>query len=52
MTRTTRPIASSSVVTTSRIDSETTLVVSNAMSILRPGGNRVESRSIAAVTSR
>ena len=38
MTSTTRPIASASVVTTSRIDSDTTVVVSNATSIFSPGG--------------
>ena len=52
MTSTTSPIASSSVVTTSRIDSETTVVVSNATSIFSPGGNRCDSRSSSAVTSR
>ena len=44
MTSTTSPIASSSVVTTSRIDSETTVVVSKAISIFRPGGKRCDSR--------
>src|SRR5262245_11189555 len=38
ITSTTSPIAMRSVVTTSRIDSETTVVVSNAMSIFSPGG--------------
>ena len=52
MTRTTRPIASSSVVTTSRIDSATTVVVSKATSIFSPGGKRCDSRSISASTSR
>ena len=52
MTRTTSPIASASVVTTSRIDSETTLVVSKAISTFRPGGNRFDKRTISALTSR
>ena len=39
MTRTTSPIASSSVVTTSRIDSETTVVVSNATRSSAPAGS-------------
>ena len=52
MTRTTSPIASSSVVTTSRIDSATTVVVSNATSIFSPGGKRCDSRAISALTSR
>jgi hypothetical protein len=38
ITRTTSPIASASVTTTSRIDSETTVVVSKATSIFNPGG--------------
>jgi hypothetical protein len=52
MTRTTRPMASISVVTTSRIDSDTTVVVSNAISTWSPGGKRRDSRSISALTSR
>src|SRR5438046_3835703 len=52
MTSTTRPIASASVVTTSRIDSETTLVVSNATSTLSPGGKRADSLLSSASTSR
>ena len=52
ITRTTSAIASSSVVMTSRIDSATTVVVSNATSTFSPGGNRLDSRSISAVTSR
>ena len=52
MTSTTSAIASSSVVTTSRIDSATTVVVSKATSIFSPGGKRCDSRSISASTSR
>ena len=44
ITRTTRPIASSSVVATSRIDSDTTDVVSNATSTFSPGGKRADKR--------
>ena len=39
MTRTTRPMASISVVTTSRIDSDTTVVVSNAILTWSPAEN-------------
>ena len=52
MTRMTSPIASSSVVMTSLIDSDTTRVVSNASSIFNPGGKFFDSRSISALTSR
>ncbi len=52
MTSTTSAIASTSVVTTSRIDSATTVVVSNAMSTFSPGGKRFDSRTISALTSR
>ena len=52
MTSMTSAIASASVVTTSRIDSETTVVVSNASSAFRPGGKRFGSRSSSATTSR
>ncbi len=48
MTSTTSAIASSSVVTTSRIDSATTVVVSKATSIFSPGGKRCDSRLISA----
>ena len=52
MTRMTSAIASSSVVMTSLIDWDTTRVVSNAISIFSPGGNRFDRRSISALTSR
>ena len=52
MTSTTSAMACASVVTTSRIDSETTLVVSNATSTFMPGGKRLDRRSISALTSR
>ena len=52
ITRTTNATASTSVVTTSRIDSATTVVVSNATSIFSPGGKRFDRRSISAETSR
>ena len=41
-------MASSSVLSTSRIDSETTVVVSNAISYSSPGGKRFDSRSSSA----
>jgi hypothetical protein len=52
MTTTTRTIASPSVMTTSRIESATTVEVSNATSIFSPGGKRCDSRLISALTSR
>src|SRR6187551_130119 len=42
ITRMTSPSASTSVVITSRIDSDTTLVVSKATVIFSPGGKRLE----------
>ena len=50
ITRMTRPIASSSVRITSAIDSDTTVVVSKARSVFRPGGKRFERRLISART--
>src|SRR5947207_601004 len=52
MTSTTSAMASASVVTTSRIDSATTVVVSKATSILSPGGKRSDNLLISASTSR
>ena len=51
ITRMTSRIASPSVFRTSRIDSRTTDVFSNAMRYWRPGGKFSESRSISARTA-
>ena len=51
ITSTTRPIASSSVMSTSLIDSDTTMVLSKASSCCMPGGNRCDNRSNSAVVA-
>src|SRR3954470_3938591 len=50
MTSTTRAMASSSVLRTSRMESEMTVVLSNAISYLRPGGKLLDSRTSSALT--
>ena len=50
ITRTTSRIASPSVLITSRIDSSTTVVVSNAMRYSSPAGNDLASLAISAAT--
>ena len=52
MTSTTSAIASTSVISTSRIDSSTTCVVLKAIWYFMPGGKSADSRSISALTSR
>ena len=52
MTKITSRIASPNVITTSLIESATTLVVSKATLYLRPGGKLLERRSNSAMASR
>ena len=51
ITAMTKRTASDRVMSTSRIDSPTTVVVSKAMAPLRPGGKRFDSRSSSAFTA-
>ena len=50
ITRTTRPIASASVMSTSLIDSRTTATLSNASRHSSPGGKLRSRRAISAIT--
>src|SRR5207253_5689066 len=51
ITSTTSPIAIASVLSTSRIDSWTTVVVLNAIAYCRPGGNDFDSRWSSVMTA-